>query len=152
MEILKDVRHLSRELHPAILDHLGLEKALESYCRELQEHEGLATRFGVENDLPSIPLEIGLGLYRIVQEGLRNVVRHSGVQKARVTLSGTRDGIRLAIADAGAGFDIEKARGRRGLGLRSMEERARLLGGRFAVRSRPGQGTVLEVQVSTSRS
>ncbi len=151
VEILKDVRHLSRELHPAILDHLGLEKALASYCRELEEHEGLATRFSVKNDLPPIPLEIGLGLYRIVQEGLRNVVRHSGVQEARVTLIGAPDGLRLAIADAGAGFEIEEARGSRGIGLRSMEERARLLGGRLEVRSRPGLGTELKVRISTCR-
>ncbi len=97
-----------------------------------------------------VPFDIALCLYRITEESLRNIQRHSGAASATVRLAAEKNGLHLAISDDGVGFDIKEARPAQGVGLLSMEERVRLLNGSFRIESRPGGGTELEVFVPVS--
>ncbi|HYR07981.1 MAG TPA: ATP-binding protein, partial [Longimicrobium sp.] len=108
--------------------------------------EGVAVEFHAEGMDTGLPAELSGALYRIAQEGLRNVVRHAGVREARVTLERVDGSVELTVADPGRGFDPAAA-GAEGLGLVSMAERAHLLGGVFEVRSAPGTGTELRVRI-----
>ncbi len=103
------------------------------------------TAFSVRNEPESFPTEVALSVYRITQEALGNVAKHSGSREAKVTLMATGDGIQVSVTDRGAGFDVKRAKDKTGLGLISMEERSRSLKGRFSVKSKPGKGTKLEV-------
>jgi signal transduction histidine kinase len=132
-------------LHPSILDDLGLVDALRSECGGFSEREGISVRYVPRDVPPGIPKELALCLYRIAQEGLRNVAKHSGAKEARVSLTATDEGILLSIEDAGVGFSPAHVHGRGGLGLASMEERARLIGGDLSIHSQPGKGTLIEV-------
>jgi len=141
------VHGLSTLLHPSKLEQLGLVAAVRGLCREMAPAHGLAIDF-VDQAMPSsIPDDIALCLYRIAQEGLRNVTKHSGARHARVDLNGGEGGIFLQIVDDGAGFDRDSLEGKEGLGLVSMRERLRLVGGTIVVDSRPSVGTRIEVHV-----
>jgi PAS domain S-box-containing protein len=152
IHLSQDVHALSRQLHPSILEDLGLVEALRSECGSFSQREGVAVRYAPQNIPPEVPKEVALCLYRIAQEGLRNVAKHSAAKEASVSLTATDDTIMLSIEDRGAGFDHALARGEPGLGLESMEERARLIGGEFSIRSEPGLGTLIEVCAPLSRT
>ena len=145
-ELSSDVHRLSYQLHPSKLDHLGLVAALKTYCEELSSRQGIK----IELDHKAIPRslrpDIALCLYRIAQEALRNVVRHSGAKAARVVLSRHEDRIHLTVSDRGTGFDPESI-AQTGLGLISMRERLRLVGGEVSIASQPSQGTRVEARV-----
>ena len=136
---------MSRRLHPAVLDELGLEAALREECAAFSTQ--LAIPCDVESkDVPiSLPEDVSLCLYRVAQESLRNIARHAQASKVRVTLSGRKDGIALRVDDTGDGFDLKERKGKGGLGLISMEERVRLLNGKFTIQSHPGKGTSVDV-------
>jgi PAS domain S-box-containing protein len=145
-DLSKEVHKLSYQLHPAKLDQLGLVTAARSWCRDLAQ-AGLQVEFhaaDVPNDL--LP-DTALCAYRVIQEALRNVVRHSGTDRARVELTGAPDGLRLVVSDAGGGFDPAAASLSAGLGLISMQERVRLLHGTIAVQSTPGAGTTVTATI-----
>jgi PAS domain S-box-containing protein len=142
-----DVRRTAYQLHPAVLEHLGLLAALESYCADFSSHQAVRVAFRRRNVPVSIPDDISLGLYRVTQECLRNVARHSGASRASVTIEGIENSIRLLIADKGKGFDPALAAGKNGLGLVSMEERVRGMNGKLLIESRLGGGTRVEVRV-----
>jgi PAS domain S-box-containing protein len=142
-----DIRQLSHELHPAVLEHIGLHMALESYCGEFSGREGIPVALDIEEGITEIHPRIALCLYRIAQEALRNVAKHSGAASARVTLSTANGGVRLVISDQGIGYDYSQARAKGGLGLISMEERVRLLGGSFQVITQPHKGTEVRVYI-----
>ena len=108
---------------------------------------GLDVRFSADGALAPLPRDVAVCLYRIVQEGLRNFANHAGVRDASVSLTQTPDLVELTIVDRGRGFDPDGAAARRGLGLLSIEERARLVGGTFKITSTPDRGTALHVQV-----
>jgi signal transduction histidine kinase len=145
-----DVHRIAYQLHPPILDHLGLAVALKSYCQEFSRRFAAKVKF-IRRDLPeAIPHEVALCLFRVTQEGLRNIARHSRSERATVVLSGGRQALRLSITDFGVGFDPEAMTSESGLGLISMEERVRLAGGSFAVWSRSGGGTRLEIRIPLS--
>jgi PAS domain S-box-containing protein len=149
-DVSSSIHNLSHQLHPSTLDTLGLVASLEGLCRELSKQHTLHVRF-VPPDVPTpIPKDAGLCLFRIAQEALRNVVKHSGVAEANVELSGHDDGIVLCVSDAGAGFSPESAKAGGGLGLVSMRERLRLVGGQLSVESEPSQGTRIRVRIPTS--
>ncbi|MCP4398220.1 MAG: PAS domain S-box protein, partial [bacterium] len=93
----------------------------------------------------TIPGDVALCLYRILQEGLRNIVKHARAKEAFVSLTGTGGAIELSIRDSGIGFDPEKEKKRAGLGLVSMQERMHLIQGEFSIRSQPGEGTLIRV-------
>ena len=146
-ELSSDVHKLSHQLHPAKVEQLGLVPAAQSYCRDLAQQSGLRIDFSARNVPADLAPNTSLGLYRILQESLHNVVRHSRTSAARVELIGETDDVRLVITDEGQGFDTHETRRTGGLGLVSMEERMRLLQGRIAVHSSPGQGTRVEATV-----
>jgi signal transduction histidine kinase len=148
-EVSEDVRRTAYELHPSSLEHLGLATALRSYCSDFQRHEGIVVRFTPRNVPRHIPSNVSLSMYRMVQEALHNVSKHSGARQAAVSLAGRHGGLTLRVKDSGRGFDPARARGR-GLGLISMEERAHLAGGTFDIRARPGEGVRIEVHVPLS--
>ena len=149
--LAEDVHALSRRLHPAILDELGLESALREECVSFSAQTGITAQFESEDVPAPLPEDVSLCLYRVVQESLRNVAKHAKAANVRVVLSGSEDGIRLRVEDTGDGFDLNESKGKGGLGLISMEERARLVNGNFAIRSQPGQGTLVEVFVPLGR-
>ena len=147
-----DVHSMSRQLHPSILDDLGLPDAIASECARFRRQDSIAVDFRAENITKEIPPDVAVCLYRIVQEGLRNISKHAGATEVTISLVGKNDTILLTIMDNGRGFDPGRVKGKQGLGLDSMKERAYLIGGDFSVESQPGQGTVIEVLVPLSRS
>ena len=145
INLSQDVHALSRQLHPSILDDLGLVDAMRSECARFSQREGISVRYTPQDIPPGIPKDVALCLYRIAQEGLRNIAKHSAAQEARVSLTATDDSILLSIEDSGVGFSPANRKGSSALVWSSMEERARLIGGEFSVRSEPGNGTLVEV-------
>ncbi len=146
-ELGEDLRRLSHDLHPAILERRGLAEALRDGCGEIERRHGLPVRLSLHGDEGPLPPDIALGLYRIAQEALANTVRHAVAWSAHVTLRIAAGEAHLSVADDGAGFDPEEARRTGGLGLASIEERAGLLGGRCRIASAPGAGTAIDVTV-----
>lgn len=142
-----DVQALSHELHPSILDNLGLVTAVRSFCREVSEQNGAVVEFA-EKDIPSsLPREVSLSLFRVIQEALHNAVKYSGQKLFKVHLKGNADQIELEVSDQGAGFDAESMKNGRGLGLVSMAERIHLLNGSIIIDSKPNIGTTIHASV-----
>jgi len=144
-DIGASVRELSHRLHPARLRVLGLVDALHGLKRELS-HPGVTITFTHKGVPPTLPPDLTLCLFRVVQEALQNANKHSQARNVSVDLTGTSDGIALTIVDDGVGFDVDAA-WRRGLGLISVRERVEAIGGTFGLRSSPGAGTRLKVSV-----
>jgi PAS domain S-box-containing protein len=145
-KISSDIRHLSHRLHPSTLATLGLVAAVKGLCREFSE-SGLKVRY-VHHDVPDgLSIEVSTCVFRIVQESLRNVVKHGGSAEATVELSGGAGRVELCVLDTGAGFDPDIARREPGLGLISMRERLRSIGGTLQIESAPSVGT--RIRVST---
>ena len=146
-ELGSDLHSLSHRLHSSTLDNLGLVTALRSLCEEFRDYHSIDVNF-VEDNVPrSIPREVALCLFRITQEALQNVKKHSHADSAEVRAEGLEQKIHLSISDRGTGFDQGAASRQSGIGIRSMEERVRLVGGQFAVHSRPMEGTKIDVWV-----
>ena len=142
-----DVQALSHELHPSILDNLGLVTAVRSFCREVSEQNGAVVEFA-ENDIPSsLPREVSLSLFRVIQEALHNAVKYSGQSHFTVHLEGKDGEIDLEVSDRGAGFDVSNMKNGKGLGLVSMTERIHLLSGRITIDSKPNAGTTVRASV-----
>jgi PAS domain S-box-containing protein len=146
-EISRDIHGISRRLHPSIIETLGLAKAIESECRNFAQREQVEIRCDAQTIPAAARSEVALCLFRIVQEGLRNIAKHARAAKAEVRLNVEEDAIHLRIEDDGIGFNPNPARKRSGLGLASMDERIRLLRGSVVIDSAPGKGTVIEVRV-----
>ena len=143
--IASGVHQLSHRLHPFKLEALGLVSAVESVCVDISAQHRLAVEFRHDQVPVHLPPDVSLCLFRIVQEGLQNVVQHSEAQRASVYLSGATGCLELTITDSGSGFDTG-IKGT-GLGLVSIRERVHFLGGQLAIHSAPGVGTRLDVQV-----
>lgn len=141
------IRQLSHQLHPEVLEHLGLVKALRSHVAELSSEEQLAVKFAADVKTDPVPPEIAVCIYRVALEALRNVSAHSGAHSAQVTLSETNGWLVLEVADSGTGFDVEKLGHGTGLGLASSEERVKLLHGSLEIRSVAQYGTRLTARV-----
>src|SRR5262249_41504188 len=141
------IRQMSHELHSSVLQHAGLPAALNSYCAEFSDLEGIAVTLDIRAGVEAVPSDAALCLYRVAQESLRNIARHSGARSAVVTLTGVNGAVELRVVDQGVGFDPGQARGGHGLGLVSMEERVKLLHGSFVLTTRPGAGTELRAQI-----
>jgi PAS domain S-box-containing protein len=146
VEIASDLHNLSHELHPSKLQALGLVESLRSLCREVAKQSGVHIAFADENVPSALDPDVALCLYRIVQEALHNVARHSGARQAAVRLRLEHDALVLQVTDSGAGFDPEGA-DRGGLGLVSMRERAALLNGQLELHAVPGRGTRIVVRL-----
>ena len=141
LEILGDLRDLSQELHPQILDLLPLSVALRSLCKEFGELHNVKIDFTEKNVPSPLSKEISICLFRIVQEALRNGIRHSEAGNFQVQLSGFAGAVQLSISDAGVGFEPKSAMSSGGLGLISMRERITLVKGSIEIRSKPQGGT-----------
>ena len=142
-----DLRHMTHQLHPAALEHLGLVSALRSHCAEFSRHQELRVWFEVSSEVQSTSSEVAVCLYRIAQEAIRNAAKHSQAKEAWVKIGQHRDAIRLSIVDKGAGFDLRTLKVGRGLGFVSMRERVDLISGSLTIKSAPGEGTCVEVRV-----
>lgn len=136
-----EVRRLSHHLHPSKLEYLGLVAAVKSFCKDLSEHQGITIQFKHFDVPSSIPKATALCIYRVVQESLRNVVKHSGAEKAQVLISCSPDEIKLCVSDKGVGFDPDGNKTKTGIGLIGMRERLLLIGGGISIDSQPSQGT-----------
>lgn len=142
-----EVRRLSHQLHPAVLEHLGLVPALESYIDSFSGEEQIDVQFTAEIGDARIPFQTSICLYRVAVEALRNVARHSGAGSATVSLKRAHEGLELQVSDSGKGFEVETSRQGGGLGLISIEERLRVLQGDCDVSSSPEHGTTLVARV-----
>jgi PAS domain S-box-containing protein len=145
--ISSDVHRISHELHPSKLSQLGLEASLGGFCREIARAHALKVQFEAKNIPRVLPEDVSLCVYRIAQESLQNVVKHSDASIASVTIERKGDEIRLIVSDNGRGFDPEAARSQESLGLISMEERIRVVKGQLNVVSVIGSGTKVCVDV-----
>jgi len=148
---LQDVRQLSRLLRPQMLDELGLEPTLRWLARTTQEGTGIAVKLEVEGLEERLEPELETVVYRLAQEALANATRHSGARAAEVRVRRAGGRLLLTVRDAGRGFDPARALSGEddaaGGGLRGMRDRVQLFGGRFEVRSAPGAGAAIEVEL-----
>jgi len=146
-QITNDVQLLSHELHSSKLEYLGIVGATTNFCKEFSERHKVEIDFQC-HDLPTgLPRELSLSLFRVLQEALRNATKHSGVKRFEVRLWGSTGEIQLTISDLGTGFDTETAMKGTGLGLTSMRERLRLVGGELSINSQPKGGTTIHARV-----
>ena len=145
-EISSDIQSLSRELHSSALELLGFEAGMRSWCKEFGQRQKLQIAFQ-SHDVPQLPREISLCLFRVLQEALQNAAKHSAAEQIAVKLLENSGEIHLMVSDSGKGFDIEAPERNRGLGLTSMQERVRLVNGIITIESEVGRGTTIHVHV-----
>jgi PAS domain S-box-containing protein len=146
-EVSSEIHHLSHQLHSRKLDTLGLVSAAGGFCREFSTKHDLQIEF-IHEDIPAhVPKDVTLCFFRILQEALRNVMKHSGATQAKVELRGHGDWMELCISDTGIGFDPELASDGAGIGLIIMRERTRLVGGELLLESKPLLGTKIRARV-----
>ncbi len=141
------VAHISHCLHSSYLEHLGLAAALEEHCQEFARQHDIDVRFTSETLAERIPRETSGCLFRILQEALRNIAKHSQARSVTVTLTENRHNVQLSITDDGAGFVQDAVTKKRGLGLTSMQERAQLVRGVLDITSTVNEGTTIKVSV-----
>ncbi|MEX1275645.1 MAG: PAS domain-containing sensor histidine kinase [Bacteroidota bacterium] len=152
LEKAADFIHVfSHQIHPSMLEDLGLIPALRSFIRDFQKNTGMRIQLMASGTAGGADIDQKAGLYRIVQESLTNVLKHSGTQKATVTIRKTPHAITLEIVDDGKGFDptgvSDTPDKRPGIGVLGMRERARLIGGKFEILSQAGKGTRVRVHL-----
>jgi two-component system NarL family sensor kinase len=145
--IAQAIDRLSHNLHPTTFEHLGPVSALRALCRDFSEHTCISVEFTSDITSPLLSRNVSIALYRVTQECLTNIARHSGSQRAQVALTERSGALQLTIADCGVGFDIKEPRSKAGLGLISIRARARSVGGDVRITSAPGRGTTVTVQL-----
>ena len=145
--LLEEFRQIARGLHPSVLQELGLLAALDAECATFSRTYNIDVQFSHDPKQAPLPEDVSLSLYRIVQEGLQNVAQHAGARQVKVELNGTDGAVHLKIRDDGCGFVPDQVKDKKGLGLISMDERARAVGGRFSIRSLPSEGAEVAVIV-----
>ena len=145
-EISNVVEALSHILHSSKLEYLGVVAGIRSWCKEFGERQNIEIDF--RSDVVTVlPFEIGVCLFRVLQEALHNIIKHSGVKRVDVRLTEHSNQIDLRVSDSGKGFDVESTMQGKGLGLTSMRERVRLVNGTIAIESKPMGGTTIRVCV-----
>ena len=142
----RDIHALSHRLHSSKLEYLGLVAACESFCRELSGQQNVEIDFHSQDIPKELPQEIALSLFRVLQEGLQNAVKHSGVRRFEVSLGSAWDEIHMSVHDSGVGFDLQKAMSGHGLGFVSMKERMKLIGGHLSIDLKPQGGTTIHAR------
>jgi signal transduction histidine kinase len=147
-ELGDDIQALSHRLHSSKLEYLGLQAAVASYCKELSDRHGVEIDFHSEGIPKDLPHEISLCLLRVSQEALQNAAKHSGSRRFEVSLVGALNEVNLTVRDLGTGFDPERALKGNGLGLISMKERMKLVGGELSIESQPQVGTTIYARVA----
>jgi PAS domain S-box-containing protein len=146
-EIATDIQSLSHDLHSSKLEYLGLVAATRSFCKEFGEQQKAEVDFETHDLTSTLPPDVSLCLFRVLQEALHNSAKHSGVRRFEVRLWGTSGEIHLTVGDSGLGFDSETAKQALGLGLISMEERLKALNGTFSIQSKPNRGTTVHARL-----
>ena len=145
------VQALSHELHSSKLEYLGVVSGMKSWCKEFSERQEMHIDFS--SDVSGLlPFEIGLALFRVLQEALHNAVKHSGVKRVEVQVAEQSNEVHLLVRDSGSGFDMEAVKRGSGLGLLSMQERVRLVNGAISFESKPMGGTTIRVRVLSSQN
>ena len=155
IEINSEVRAVSHHLHPAVLEHLSLIQAIESYVDEFSKHQNMEIAFSYKNIPKDLSSNLALCIYRVTQECLGNIAKHANTEEAWVTLTGFSRSIRLSIRDQGKGFSAQKLKAfQQGLGFISMVERTRLVKGKLSIKSKLHQGTqvILKIPYETPAS
>jgi signal transduction histidine kinase len=150
-EICADTHRLSHRLHPSQVALVGLTKALATYCADFGRQNGIQVDFKHEK-VPDLPSTITTCLYRVAQEALKNAEKHSGAHRVHVELAATSDAVSLCVSDSGRGFSSAETESGPGLGLMSMAERVRSVGGELSIQSDINRGTRVEASVPLSRS
>ena len=145
--LASDIQALSHGLHSPRLELIGLKAAVTGFCRELSNRHDLTIDLHVENIPEALPPEVSLCLYRVLQEALQNVVKHSESRSADVSLTAQINTINLTVADSGSGFDSSRGHEGRGLGLTSMKERLKVVGGQLSIQSKRVRGTAIHAVV-----
>ncbi len=143
-------RRVVEDLRPSLLDHFGLPTALRAHVDAACAKAGLRAELALPEDGAPMPKEIAIALFRIVQEGITNVIRHAGAQSVSLRFTLERDACRITLADDGHGFDAADPKFRWSHGITGMRQRVRALGGRFELESAPGVGTTLHVLIPRS--
>jgi signal transduction histidine kinase len=145
---IAETRRISHDLHPPLLDHLGLTRALQAMIDKTGQASEIIFSQKLETVDEFFPAGAAMNLYRIVQESLNNILKHSGARHADIRLERDLHEVQLQIQDDGAGFPADQPpTSRPGLGLKNMAERVQLLGGQMTVDSQPGQGTRIKLTV-----
>jgi signal transduction histidine kinase len=145
VDAAENVRQISHQLHPSVLDDIGLEAALEQYCEEFEKRSGITTRFSSVNVPEGLPREVANSIYHIAQECLRNVSKHSGAPAVSVVIEYREDVLHLKVRDEGVG--LKQGESANGIGIVAMKERAHLINGRLSIQSEVGAGTEVLVEV-----
>jgi len=143
-ELGADLHSLSHRLHSSTLESLGLLAGVEAFCKEFAEQQGMQVDFVHGSISRGVPGDAALCMFRITQEALRNIKKHSGANQAEVRLEQQDGRLHLSVSDCGRGFDSNKPPAEHGIGIHSMEERLRFLGGKLEIQSRPMQGTRID--------
>jgi two-component system sensor histidine kinase UhpB len=151
-EVIDDVRRISHDLHPGVLEHAGLVEALRHLCTECLRQHRLTIAYQADPTLGRLKGESAFCLYRVAQEALHNVVKHAQARSVAMTLVQANGELTLTISDDGKGFDAEAVRRSDGLGLRSIEERVRLVGGRVAIAGAVNRGTTICARVAFNKA
>ncbi|MBN1448639.1 MAG: tetratricopeptide repeat protein [Bacteroidetes bacterium] len=147
-DILQEIRSISHDLHPPVLDTFGLAKALQDMTRELEAVSDTEWELDVDSAAEDLDTRRQLTLYRILQEAANNVIRHAGARHAWIRISERESHLHVSVEDDGHGFDVEGGSGQGGgLGLRSMRERVHMLGGNMTIVSRERSGTKLLIEM-----
>jgi signal transduction histidine kinase len=150
-QLSDDLRNAAHRLHPSALEHFGVVAALESHCSEFAKLHRIQVKFTHGSVPESIPVEVALCLYRITQECLNNVAKHSGAREVVVAIKKREENIFLSITDDGTGFDPGQVADKKGLGIVGIRERVRLVDGTVSILSEPGHGTQIEVRVPLTK-
>jgi PAS domain S-box-containing protein len=150
VDLGNDVQSLSHRLHSSKLEILGLDVATAGFCREFSDRQGVKIDFHSENVPRDLPKDVSLSLFRAMQEALQNAAKHSGSREFEVSLTGSASEIELTVHDSGIGFKPEEALEGQGLGLTSMKERLKLVGGELLIDSRSQHGTTVHMRVPLS--
>ena len=151
-QLSDDLRRAAHQLHPSALEHFGLVTALESYCPDFSKLHPIQLKFTHRGVPEAIPFDLSLCLYRVAQECLHNVAKHSGASEATLALRGDKAGLLLSVIDKGRGFDPDMVADQGGLGIVGIRERVRLVGGSVSIDSRPGSGTRIDVRVPLDKA
>jgi PAS domain S-box-containing protein len=150
-DVSVELRELSYSLHPPTLEHLGLDVALRQLVENFARHWTQSANYASSDVSVDIPFPVGIAIYRITEEALRNVAAHAPGASVSVTLAGTSRGLELTIMDTGSGFVFSKPRRPKSLEIISMQERVRLLGGRIRIRALVSQGTQISIVIPLSK-
>lgn len=140
-------RRVVEDLRPSLLDHFGLPTALRAYVESTCAKAGLRADLGLPEDGAPMPRDIAIALFRIVQEGITNIIRHAGARAVTLRLALEPAACRISLSDDGSGFDATDPKFRWSHGITGMRQRVRALGGQFEIESVPGTGTTLRVLI-----